>query len=109
MIRNILVFAALAANVAAGPCKPDRSSTELLSTTIVSTTNRDVAVTAETTTTSGAESTTTTADVCVQSLTSPNGDPQLQDRKDDCQDLNRVTVSSYEVWVTSILTGRIPR
>ncbi|KAJ4253404.1 hypothetical protein NW762_010561 [Fusarium torreyae] len=37
MIRNTLVFAALAANAAAGPCKPSRSSTELLSTTIGST------------------------------------------------------------------------
>ncbi|KAM0543273.1 hypothetical protein ACHAPJ_012419 [Fusarium lateritium] len=134
MIRNTLVFAALAANAAAGPCRPGRSSTELLSTTIgstetsyfetsiteaatataattettdVSIASSDATTTAEATTTSGSESTTTAVDVCVQSLTAQNGEPPLASREADCHDLNRVTVSSYEVTQTVYKRGNV--
>ncbi|KAF5621109.1 uncharacterized protein FTJAE_11450 [Fusarium tjaetaba] len=40
---------------------------------------------------------TTTADACVAGITSAGGSPPLQDRIDDCEELNRVTVSPYTV------------
>ncbi|RGP62913.1 hypothetical protein FSPOR_8896 [Fusarium sporotrichioides] len=115
MIRNTLVFAALAANAAAGPCKPGISSTELLSTTIRSTETSYITESASvsssapvTTTTDEVTITTTTAaDICVQSLIAPNGEPPLQSREADCEDLNRVTVSSYEVTQTVYKRGNV--
>ncbi|EXM20032.1 hypothetical protein RAB80_011698 [Fusarium oxysporum f. sp. vasinfectum] len=132
MIRNTLVLAALAATAVAGPCKPGSSSTELLSTTIGSTetsyfetsitettssaavtetvpsiASSDATTTAEVTTTSGSESTTTSADVCVQSLAAPNGEPRFTDRLADCQEFNIVTVSSYEVTLTAYKRGNV--
>ncbi|CVL05274.1 uncharacterized protein FMAN_10865 [Fusarium mangiferae] len=133
MIRNTLVLAALAVTAIAGPCKPTSSSTELLSTTIGSTetsyvetsvteatsssestsvassiASSDATTTAETTTTSGSASTTAPPDdSCAQSLALNNGEPQLTDKIADCQDLNVVTVSSYEVTQTVYKRGNV--
>ncbi|EWG55440.1 hypothetical protein FVEG_13439 [Fusarium verticillioides 7600] len=54
--------------------------------------------TTETTTT--AEIPTTTVDACVAGITSMGGSPPLQDRIDDCEEFNVVTVSPYTVTVT---------
>ncbi|KAG9498208.1 hypothetical protein J7337_011103 [Fusarium musae] len=54
--------------------------------------------TAQTTTT--AEIPTTTVDACVAGITSMEGSPPLQDRIDDCEEFNVVTVSPYTVTVT---------
>ncbi|RBQ71692.1 hypothetical protein FVER14953_13439 [Fusarium verticillioides] len=54
--------------------------------------------TAQTTTT--AEIPTTTVDACVAGITSMGGSPPLQDRIDDCEEFNLVTVSPYTVTVT---------
>ncbi|RGP66597.1 hypothetical protein FLONG3_8793 [Fusarium longipes] len=126
MIHNTLILVALAASAVAGPCKLG-SSTELqsiettfLETSITETTlstadtetlssifSSDATTTAEVTPTSGSESTTTSVDVCVQSLTAPNGRPPLTDRLADCQDFNVVTVSSYEVTQTVYKRGNV--
>ncbi|KAF5240340.1 hypothetical protein FANTH_9600 [Fusarium anthophilum] len=131
MMRNTLVLAALAVTAIAGPCKPTSSSTELLSTTIGSIESSSVetsvaeatssaAVTESTdvvtsiassdaTTTSGSESTTTAPpdDSCAESLYDMNGEPEFTDRIADCQDLNVVTVSSYEVTQTVYKRGNV--
>ncbi|KAF5582893.1 hypothetical protein FPANT_8350 [Fusarium pseudoanthophilum] len=65
-------------------------------TTEVSTTADET--TAQTTTT--VEIPTTTVDACVAGITSMGGLPPLQDRIDDCEDFNVVTVSPYTVTVT---------
>ncbi|KAF4498959.1 hypothetical protein FAGAP_4868 [Fusarium agapanthi] len=137
MMRNTLVLAALAVTALAGPCKPTSSSTELLSTTIQSTetsyvetsvaeetssaavtestdvvtsiASSDATTTAEATTTSGSESTTTAPpdDSCAESLYNMNGEPEFTDRIADCQDLNVVTVSSYQVTMTVKKRGNV--
>ncbi|KAF5686213.1 hypothetical protein FDENT_5900 [Fusarium denticulatum] len=137
MMRNTLVLAALAVTAFAGPCKPTSSSIELLSTTIGSTESSYVetsatdeatssaavtestdvitsiassaTTTAEATTTSGSESTTTAPpdDSCAESLYDMNGEPEFTDRIADCQDLNVVTVSSYEVTMTVKKRGNV--
>ncbi|KAF5598232.1 hypothetical protein FPCIR_3254 [Fusarium pseudocircinatum] len=56
--------------------------------------------TAQTTTTP--EIPTTTVDACVAGITSAGGSPPLQDRIDDCEEFNVVTVSPYSVTVTAI-------
>ncbi|KAF5586262.1 hypothetical protein FPCIR_8008 [Fusarium pseudocircinatum] len=131
MMRNTLVLAALAVTAFAGPCKPTSSSIELLSTTIgpTETSNVETSVTDEATSsaavtestdvvtsiassdaTTTAEATTTTAppdDSCAESLYDMNGEPEFTDRIADCQDLNVVTVSSYEVTQTVYKRGNV--
>ncbi|XEU97463.1 hypothetical protein FSHL1_002749 [Fusarium sambucinum] len=133
MMRNTLVLAALAVSVIAGPCKPTGSSTELLSTTIGSTetsvadeatssatvtestnvvisiASSDATTTAEATSTLGSESSTTAPsdDTCAESLYDMAGEPEFTDRIADCQDLNVVTVSSYEVTQTVYKRGNV--
>ncbi|KAG5743364.1 hypothetical protein H9Q70_013928 [Fusarium xylarioides] len=70
-------------------------------TTEVSTTADETTV--QTTTTP--EIPTTTVDACVAGITSAGGSPPLQDRVDDCEEYNVVTVSPYTVTET-ILTKR---
>ncbi|KAF5228947.1 hypothetical protein FANTH_14376 [Fusarium anthophilum] len=45
---------------------------------------------------------TTTVDACVAGITSAGGSPPLQDRVDDCEEFNVVTVSPYSVTVTTV-------
>ncbi|KAF4420509.1 hypothetical protein FACUT_11163 [Fusarium acutatum] len=136
MIRNTLVLAALAVTAIAGPCKPGSSTNNLLSTTIGSTetsyvetsvteatssaaitettdivssiASSDATTTAEATTTSGSQSTTAAPDdTCAESLGTPGGEPRFTDRIADCQELNVVTVSSYEVTQTVEKRGNV--
>ncbi|SPJ75735.1 uncharacterized protein FTOL_05466 [Fusarium torulosum] len=85
----------------------ETSTSDITASTDVTTTSSDATTAAETITTSGAESTTTAADLCVQSLISPNGEPPLESREADCEALNRVTVSSYEVTQTVVKRGNV--
>ncbi|KAF5552679.1 NAD(P)H azoreductase [Fusarium mexicanum] len=45
---------------------------------------------------------TTTVDACVAGIASAGGSPPLQDRLDDCEEFNVVTVSPYSVTVTTV-------
>ncbi|PNP73865.1 hypothetical protein FNYG_12824 [Fusarium nygamai] len=69
----------------------------------------DATTTAEATTTSGSESTTTAPpdDSCAQSLRNAGGGPRFTDRIADCQELNVVTVSSYQVTMTVKKRGNV--
>ncbi|KAF5664272.1 hypothetical protein FHETE_7154 [Fusarium heterosporum] len=49
---------------------------------------------------------TTTEDACVAEITDPAGSPPLDDRKEQCSDLNVVTVSPSTVTVTETLNKR---
>ncbi|KAF4957870.1 hypothetical protein FSARC_11166 [Fusarium sarcochroum] len=83
------------------------TSPDVTVSTDASIASSDATTTAEATTTSGSESTTTSADICVQSLTALNGEPAIADREADCSELNRVTVSSYEVTQTVYKRGNV--
>ncbi|RSL60462.1 hypothetical protein CEP54_006750 [Fusarium duplospermum] len=48
------------------------------------------------------EATTASVDACVSGITSPDGQPPLPDREDDCKELNVVTVSPYTVTTTIV-------
>ncbi|KAF5632246.1 uncharacterized protein FTJAE_7578 [Fusarium tjaetaba] len=76
---------------------------------VTSIASSDATTTAEATTTSGSESTTTAPpdDSCAESLYDMNGEPEFTDRIADCQELNVVTVSSYEVTMTVYKRGNV--
>ncbi|KAF5643073.1 hypothetical protein F52700_2788 [Fusarium sp. NRRL 52700] len=76
---------------------------------VTSVASSDATTTAEATTTLGPESTTTAPpdDSCAESLYDMNGEPEFTDRIADCQDLNVVTVSSYEVTMTVKKRGNV--
>ncbi|PNP85436.1 hypothetical protein FNYG_01265 [Fusarium nygamai] len=82
------------------------TTTESADTTLETTSNEATTevstaadeTTAQTTTTP--EIQTITVDACVSGITSARGSPPLQDRIDDCEEFNVVTVSSYTVTVT---------
>ncbi|KAG9499364.1 hypothetical protein J7337_010184 [Fusarium musae] len=87
------------------------SSTAVTESTdvVTSIASSDATTTAEATTTSGSESTTTAPpdDSCAESLYDMNGEPEFTDRIADCQDLNIVTVSSYQVTMTVKKRGNV--
>ncbi|EXL98207.1 hypothetical protein FOIG_09761 [Fusarium odoratissimum NRRL 54006] len=72
------------------------------------TTQSEISTTADETTfeaTTTPEPPTTTVDACVAGITSVGGSPPLQDRIDDCEEFNVITVSPYTVTET-ILSKR---
>ncbi|KAG5766096.1 hypothetical protein H9Q72_005846 [Fusarium xylarioides] len=86
------------------------TTTEALDNTTIETTSNEatVSTTADETsvqTTTTPETPTTTVDACVAGITSAGGSPPLQERIDDCEEFNVVTVSPYTVTET-ILTKR---
>ncbi|KAF5649026.1 hypothetical protein F52700_846 [Fusarium sp. NRRL 52700] len=86
----------------------ERTTTEPADNTALGTTSNELTTdvssvdttTAHTTTTP--EIPTTTVDACVAGITSAGGSPPLQDRIDDCEEFNVVTVSPYSVTVTTV-------
>ncbi|KAK2473340.1 hypothetical protein H9L39_15515 [Fusarium oxysporum f. sp. albedinis] len=88
--------------------QPDlTSSYKTLSNTTLDTAT-EISTTADETTfeaTTTPEPPTTTVDTCVAGITSVGGSPPLQDRIDDCEEFNVITVSPYTVTET-ILSKR---
>ncbi|RGP78866.1 hypothetical protein FLONG3_3065 [Fusarium longipes] len=91
----------------------DESTTEPVETTETAEMTTDLLETTElvVTTTELAETTTdpadtTTVDACVSVVTDPAGDPPLDDRREQCSDLNVVTVSPSTVTETVTMDKR---
>ncbi|KAF4989601.1 hypothetical protein FGRMN_9008 [Fusarium graminum] len=75
-------------------------------TEIVETTTDPLDTTTEIAETTSETLETTTEDACVAEVTDPAGSPPLDDRKEQCSDLNVVTVSPSTVTVTETLKKR---
>ncbi|KAF5628129.1 hypothetical protein F25303_10505, partial [Fusarium sp. NRRL 25303] len=88
---------------------PVETTTESVGDTTLETTSNEATTEVSTTadeltvqTTTTADTPTTTVDACVAGITSAGGSPPLQDRIDDCEEFNVVTVSPHTVIVTTV-------